>query len=285
MNIYNPDGSILIENVPITSNAKHYEEMMKSNYIKLSWNDNIYRTLPTGAYIEWNHVRYKLFSDYQPTTKDEIKCVYEPEFQHPMMILDHTPCLLVTRNSQGDEIKEPTWTYTGSLQLIAGRLQTIIMEELGVVLDTQVNISDNSLAASATVSFDGDTIWSAFSKVCQAWENDIEFHVVWNITRGTSESVNGCIYFGDIAIDSEEWGGVATLTDGVNCVTTSRQENNKNEYANYFNVRGGTRNIAIVTASGDNVQAHDAEHYDIPEQCYRQARKRLRAEDTRDAHL
>lgn len=253
MNIYNPDGSVLIENVPITSNAKHYEEMMKSNYIKLSWNDNEYKILPTGAYIVWHNVRYKLFEDYQPTIKDEVKCVYEPEFQHPMMILDHTPCLLVTRNSQGEVIKEPTWVYTGNLQLIVGRIQTIIEEELDVLLSTRIDISDNTLAASATVSFDGDTIWSALGKICQAWENDIEFHVVWDITRGTAESVNGCLYFGDIAINDESKGGIASLTDGINVVTTSRTENNKNEYANYFNVRGGTRNISIATASGNNV--------------------------------
>ena len=253
MNIYNPDGSVLIENVPITSNAKHYEEMMKSNYIKLSWNDNEYKILPTGAYIEWHNVRYKLFEDYQPTIKDEVKCVYEPEFQHPMMILDHTPCLLVTRNSQGEVIKEPTWTYTGTLQLIVGRIQTIIEEELGVLLTTEIDISDNNLAASATVSMDGDSIWSALGKVCQAWENEIEFHVTWDIVRGTTETVTGCIYVGDIAINDESKGGTATLTDGINVVTTSRTENNKNEYANYFNVRGGTRNISIATASGNNV--------------------------------
>ncbi len=254
MNIYNPDGSVLIANVPITSSAKHYEEMMKSNYIKLSWNDNVFRTLPTGAYIEVDHVRYKLFEDYKPEAKDEVKCTYEPEFQHPMMILDHTPCLFTTRNVSGEEVKEPTWTYTGTLQLIVGRINTIISEELGVVLDTQIVISDKTLSPSATVSFDGDTIWSALGKVCQAWDNKIEFHVLWDITRGTAESVNGCLYFGDIAIDEEYKGGVATLTDGVNVTTTSRTKNNKNDYANYFVVRGGTRNITNVTASGDNVQ-------------------------------
>lgn len=254
MNIYNPDGSVLIANVPVTSNAKHYEEMMKSNYIKLSWNDNVFRTLPTGAYIEVDHVRYKLFEDYKPEAKDEVKCTYEPEFQHPMMILDHTPCLFTTRNVSGEEVKEPTWTYTGTLQLIVGRINTIISEELGVVLDTQIVISDKTLSPSATVSFDGDTIWSALGKVCQAWDNKIEFHVLWDITRGTAESVNGCLYFGDIAIDEEYKGGVATLTDGVNVTTTSRTKNNKNDYANYFVVRGGTRNITNVTASGDNVQ-------------------------------
>jgi hypothetical protein len=251
MNIYNPDGSVLIQDVPITKDAKHYEELMKSNYIKLSWNDNEYKILPTGAYIEWHNVRYKLFEDYRPTIKDEVKCQYEPEFQHPMMILDHTPCMLATYNAQGDTVKEPTWTFTGSLQLIAGRLQTIIAEELGVMLETSITISDKTLAASATVSFDGDTIWSALGKICQAWDNEIEFHVTWDITRGTTEHVSGCIYFGDIAITEK---GTAQLTDGVNTVTTSRTANNEDDFANYYIVKGGTRNITTLTASGDNVQ-------------------------------
>ncbi len=254
MNIYNPDGSVLIENVPITSNAKHYEEMMKSNYVKLSWNDNEYKILPTGAYIVWHNVRYKLFEDYQPAIKDEVKCVYEPEFQHPVMILDHTPCLFATRNSKGEDVKEPTWVYTGGLQLIVGRVQTIIAEELGVWLDSSITVKSKTVPTSVTISFDGDTIWSALGKICQAWNNEIEFHVVWDITRGTAESVNGCIYIGDISINDSGKGGIATLADGVNVVTTARQENNKNSFANYFVVRGGTRNITTVTASGNNVQ-------------------------------
>ena len=254
MNIYHPDGSVLIKDVPITSNAKHYEEMMKANYIKLSWNDSVFHTLPTGAYIEYDHVKYKLFEDYTPTVKDEVKCTYEPEFQHPMMILDHTPCLYSTYNVAGETVKEPTWTYTGTLQLIVGRINTIIQEELGVLLDTSITISDKTLSPSATVAFDGDTIWSALGKICQAWDNKIEFHVLWDITRGTSESVNGCLYVGDIAINEDYKGGIATLTEGENVVTTSRTENNKNEYANYFIVRGGTKNITNITASQDHVQ-------------------------------
>lgn len=255
MNIYHPDGSVLIKDVPITSNAKHYEELMKANYIKLSWNDSVFQTLPTGAYIEYDHVKYKLFEDYTPTVKDEVKCTYEPEFQHPMMLLDHTPCLYSTYNVAGEAVKEPTWTYTGTLQLIVGRINTIIQEELGVLLDTSIIISDKTLSPSATVSFDGDTIWSALGKICQAWDNKIEFHVLWDITRGTSESVNGCLYVGDIAINEDYKGGIATLTEGENVVTTSRTENNKNEYANYFIVRGGTRNITTnITASQDHVQ-------------------------------
>ena len=51
MNIYGIDGQPIITNIRLNANCKHEEEMMKSNFVKLSFRHSKKRELPIGAYV------------------------------------------------------------------------------------------------------------------------------------------------------------------------------------------------------------------------------------------
>lgn len=212
---------------------------MKSDYIRLEWSQEEYMPLPVGAYIEHEGVKYSLFGQYVPDNNGGVY-QYKPEFQHPMMLLAHTPCLLTTRDSVGKEIKQTDWTYTGILSTILGRLQGIIYDQLGIMLTFETKFKPTTdVEESATCTFSGVDIISAFSEVCNQF-GGIEYHIDWEGKK---------VWFGDIFLGDE-----VSLEEGGNVGMASKSMNSK-DYANYFIVRGGTRNITNKTASGDNVQS------------------------------
>ena len=212
---------------------------MKSDYIRLEWSQEEYMPLPVGAYIEHEGVKYSLFGQYVPDNNGGVY-QYKPEFQHPMMLLAHTPCLLTTRDSLGKEIKQTDWTYTGILSTILGRLQGIIYDQLGIMLTFETKFKPTTdVEESATCTFSGVDIISAFSEVCNQF-GGIEYHIDWE---------GKTVWFGDIFLGDE-----VSLEEGGNVGMASKSMNSK-DYANYFIVRGGTRNITNKTASGDNVQS------------------------------
>lgn len=238
MKIYDAK-KIEIADVPVTKNAKHEQELMKSDYIRLEWSQEEYMPLPVGAYIEHEGVKYSLFGQYVPENNGGVY-QYKPEFQHPMMLLAHTPCLLTTRDSVGKEIKQTDWTYTGILSTILGRLQGIIYDQLGIMLTFKTKFKPTTdVEESATCTFSGVDIISAFSEVCNQF-GGIEYHIDWE---------GKTVWFGDIFLGDE-----VSLEEGGNVGMASKSMNSK-DYANYFIVRGGTRNITNKTASGDNVQS------------------------------
>lgn len=251
INIYSADGTIL-KTVPVTSAAEHVEEMMKSNYVRLQWSDVTGAALPVGAYIIYGNKHYTLFEAYQPTQKDELEYNYEPQFQHPMMILAYTPCLYTTYkpgehpNDPPIPVKQTDWEYVGTLGTICEKLQAIIAEELGTALTIEITVkTTTNVPASAQCSFSGADILTAIGEVCTQF-GDLEYCIDWD---------NAMIYIGDIALGES----AIELTEGENVtfasVSTSGAQSS--EVGNYYIVRGGTRNITIQTASGNNVQTSE----------------------------
>lgn len=266
INIYEANGTIIKQSI-VTANAKHEQELMKSDFVSLEWKDSEYIILPVGAYIKpfgdgENDPRYTLFDAYKPNNNGGVY-EYKPKFEAPQMILAHTPCLFATENAQGDPVLQTDWVYTGSINLIVGRLQTIIEEQTGNHLEPHIIIkTTTSLPASATCSFSGVDILSALNEVCNQF-GGLEWHIEWGNGRTGGHLWIGNVLIGNESITPSEDGvehiDMATLTpkaslvEGGNVQTASKNEN-KEKFANYFIVRGGTRNITIETPSGNNVQ-------------------------------
>ena len=59
MIIYGRDNTPLLD-VIVTSSAQHEEEMMKSDFVRLSWSDNERHELPVGAYIPFDNEHFEL---------------------------------------------------------------------------------------------------------------------------------------------------------------------------------------------------------------------------------
>lgn len=260
MKIFNPDGTDFLAKVVITANARHEQELMKSDFVSLEWNDDTYRSIPSGAYILHNDIKYTLFEEYEPENNSGVY-VYKPEFQSPAMILGKTPCLFKTNNVSGGIIYQTDWVYTGNLPTIVGRIVQIIEEQIGTHLEPIIQIkSTTSLPASATCTFSGVDIISALNEICSQF-GGLDWHIEWegNIQQG------GYLYVGDITSGGDAYEIVdgelepidpptpIELAEGGNVQFASVNKNGE-AFANYFVVRGGTRNITIQTQSEDKVQ-------------------------------
>ena len=260
MKIFNPDGTDFLAKVVITANARHEQELMKSDFVSLEWNDDTYRSIPSGAYILHNDIKYTLFEEYEPENNSGVY-VYKPEFQSPAMILGKTPCLFKTNNVSGGIIYQTDWVYTGNLPTIVGRIVQIIEEQIGTHLEPIIQIkSTTSLPASATCTFSGVDIISALNEICSQF-GGLDWHIEWDgdIQQG------GYLYVGDITSGGDAYEIVdgelepidpptpIELAEGGNVQFASVNKNGE-AFANYFVVRGGTRNITIQTQSEDKVQ-------------------------------
>ena len=85
MDIKDIQGNIILS-VSISQECERVEELMKSDYIQLSWNSNSKDVLPAGSYIEYKGEKYSLLEPYSPTQKDEVEFTYQPQFQSKIMI-------------------------------------------------------------------------------------------------------------------------------------------------------------------------------------------------------
>ena len=260
MKIFNPDGTDFLAEVIITANARHEQELMKSDFIALEWNDDTYRSIPSGAYILHNDVRYTLYDKYEPENQNGVY-KYKPEFQAPAMILAHTPCLFLTQNVSHDPIYQTDWVYTGNIQTIVGRIVQIIEDQIGTHLEPIIQIkSTTSLPASATCTFSGVDVISALNEICTQF-GGLDWHIDWD---GDTEH-GGTLYIGDITAGGDAYiienGELKPstaptpieLAEGGNVQFASVNKNGE-AFANYFIVRGGTRNITVQTQSENKVQ-------------------------------
>ena len=78
-------GNIILS-VSISQECEHVEELMKSDYIQLSWSSDNSDTIPAGSYIEYKDEKYSLLEPYSPKQKDEAEFIYQPQFQSKIMI-------------------------------------------------------------------------------------------------------------------------------------------------------------------------------------------------------
>ena len=184
--IYKPDGTTLLTfgvDIDFNGTPFHEEEMMKSNFVEVSWNDTTRYTLPAGSYILLDDVKYLLLEPYSPDQKSEASFTYTVQFQHPVMLLGKMPFIHVSGDTTSWEAatKDTDWTYTGSASTIAARLVECINwvssvdESFGDLFGDEwtANVS-NDLIASATCSFSSLSIFGAASEMANKF--DCEFH-------------------------------------------------------------------------------------------------------------
>lgn len=250
MNIYGIDGQPIITNIRLNANCKHEEEMMKSNFVKLSFRHSKKRELPIGAYVVVDGIKYFLLDPYLPTQQKDDRFQYEPEFQHPIMWLGKLPFI----HKQGDTtswattVKKYVWSFTGSPTTLANEVAIYInwlgsvypqfAEAIGTEWTARVI---GNLPASETFNFNSVDILSGAAEMANVCNCEYHFDYVQRV-----------FYFGEVGFlragDSKP-----VLKSGKNVGIASITQS-KEPYYNCFVVKGGTRNISQVSPSGDNVQ-------------------------------
>jgi len=242
MYIYSPDGTVLLD-VPITSAAKHTAEMMKDDYVALSWSQTEKTEIPVGAYIVYNSLQYLLLEPYAPTEKTERHFAYTPEFHHPKMYLSKVPFALHTTDSEGNAIDEYEWEIVDMPKNILYYICRAINKVFGIDDDSEeawaYQVRSSFETTTETVTFQNVDIITALGQVASAFE--AEWTIDWELHT---------IYFGKCLTLTPESPLTLKVGEqiGVPSVSTS-----KDGYFNRFLVYGGTRNISQKNAAGDNI--------------------------------
>ncbi len=260
MRIYDIEGTVLAY-VHLTKDAVHEEELMKSNFVRLSWEDNIGDELPVGAYIVpfEDGIHYTLFDAYTPERKGENRFLYRPEFQHPVMWLSRIPFLHHqgdTSEGWEDADKKYDWTYTGSPEMLAGRVVEYInwlasvydgfgdvfcpINSVTGLREQWTAIVSDGLSPLESVSFQSVDVMSAAASMASTW--DCEYHFDFD---------RRIFYFGNIAHDIGD--STQELKVGREIGTPSVTISKEN-YHNAYVVLGSTKNLSKESASGGHVQ-------------------------------
>ena len=252
MNIYDIEGNVLMQ-AEITSSAVRYQEMSKSDYISLSWTSAQKVILPVGAYIEHTYKidsvrevtrQFLLLEAYEPTQSDEMSWKYTPEFQHPMMLLSKIPFYIKIKNSQNEDIKQHVWSFVGTMNTIAGKIEDFLNKEIAFGQAGWVVQYDSSNANTVNVSFSENDFISALTAIVNAIGDNCEWHIDYD---------NEVVYIGKIQRDDLP---SVTLKVGENIGSPSITSS-KESYYNNFAIFGGTRNITQVNKKGENISSSD----------------------------
>ena len=242
---YIHNGSEKVLSVPVTQNAAHEEELMKSDFVRLSFDDAEGIELPLDAYIVpfTDMVRYSLLEPYKPEQRNEEQWHYEPLFQHPKMYLGKVPFVFKTKDSDNNDTTQLEWDYTGYV----GTLLERFCEQINAALKLSAAESFTYAIVGkiddiVSTTFSSMDILSGLSNI--AGKLSCEYHLDWELK---------ILYFGHITLNRV---GVnkPTLEVGVN-VGSPSVRNSKDGFWNAFEPQGSTRNISRKAVTGENVQS------------------------------
>lgn len=231
IDIKNIDGSVLFSVLPDDS-AVFHEELMASDYVKLSWDSDVYQVIPAGAYIEYEGERYKLLENYTPTQQDECTYQYTPQFQSRVMNWDKQITPVYTYEEDGTTVKsrEMDWEFTGSPADAMYIVKQAIKNETGE--DWTIQLAE-SLPATITISSQSASIFATLNTIAN--ECDTEW---WADKKTNTLYLSKCIFGDAVKLEVGDNVQVPTIT------------NDSEGYFTRFYAFGSTRNITQDYDSG-----------------------------------
>ena len=215
----------IISSVLIKQEAISHEELMNSDYIRLSWKSENGDILPAGAYIIYNGEKYSLLELYTPARTNELEYTYTPEFQSRIMSWQKNILPLYTYEEDGATVKtrEMDWTFTGSPADAMYMVQQAIKNETGE--EWTVQLAD-SLPATISISSQSSSIFSVLSDIASQCNTE------WWADKSTNT----------LYLSQCKHGTPIPLSVGVNVGVPSVTSNQDGYYTRFY-VFGSTRNI------------------------------------------
>lgn len=249
MRIYKTDGTY--KDVILTKEAVHEEELMKSDFVGLSWVDAVYEVISQGSYIipfedivdiEGKPARFTLYKDYAPSDTPQ-GYRYEPQFQHPKMWLRYVPFLYPTQDAAGNTVEKTEHNEVGRLSDIMGNIVGKMNAALGLSSDgsseayaRSIMTVYNELDPSMTVSvmFSDTDLLGAVEAVTNVV--GCEWHLDWQLK---------ILYIGTIKTGVTPY---PLVVDGN--VSTPGVTQSKDIIYNRYLVQGSSRNVVRQTDHG-----------------------------------
>lgn len=214
----------ILLSVSISEGCERVEELMKADYVQLSWNSDCCTVFPVGSYIEYKGERFSLLDPYTPEQKDELEFTYTPQFQSRIMSWGKIPFFMYTYTDDVITNREPDWSLTDNPGNFMKAVCDAIKNETG---ETWTYAVDASLPASATLSFQSKDIFSALNEITNAFETE------WWIDK-----TNKIIH-----LSKASHGTPVVLEVGGNVNAPSVTEGKEGYYTRFY-AYGSTRNIA-----------------------------------------
>ena len=225
-------GNILYSVLPTQENER-VEELMKQDYVELSWYSDQKELIPAGAYIEYGGEKFSLLEPYSPLQNDELKFTYSPQFQSRIMGWGKILFFMYSYDASGNITgRETDWSLTDNPTNFMAAIVSAIENETGEKWTYSV---DASLPASSSLTFQNVYILSALNMVSSAFG-----------TEWWTDKNNKVLH-----LSKASHGEPVTVEVGVN-VGTPTVTNSKEGYYTRFYAFGSTRNI-VQDYKGANV--------------------------------
>lgn len=232
LDIKDISGNILYSVLPTQENER-VEELMKQDYVELSWYSDQKELIPAGAYIEYGGEKFSLLEPYSPLQNDELKFTYSPQFQSRIMGWGKILFFMYSYDASGNITgRETDWSLTDNPTNFMAAIVSAIENETGEKWTYSV---DASLPASSSLTFQNVDILSALNMVSSAFG-----------TEWWTDKNNKVLH-----LSKASHGESVTVEVGVN-VGTPTVTNSKEGYYTRFYAFGSTRNI-VQDYKGANV--------------------------------
>lgn len=215
------EGGSALGIFPLTESATHKMELMGSDTITLSWDDECGDgetplSIPLGAYIIVDGVEYRCLTPYAPQQTDELIWHYETEFHSPVSALSVKPFFFYM-----EDLCETDFSINGEFKEFTDALVKAILKSTGETWD----ISAPDDLGTRVLTFSQTDILDAIGTIAD------EFGVEW-LASGRS------IRFVKDASSSD----ARTLIVGSDIAAPSSSGSDA-EYFNRYYAFGSTRNI------------------------------------------
>ena len=213
-------------------NTVFVEELMSSDYIRLSWHSDKGESIPVSSYIEYDGEKYRLLETYTPQMENEAEYVYTPEFNSRVIAWGKQIVPVYTYDVDGTTVKtrEMDWEFTGSPLDAMFMVKQAIKNETGE--DWTVQLSDN-LPATISISSQSASILSVLNSIADECETEW-----WADKKTNTLYLSKCVKGEPITLEVGKHVGVPSVTD------------NSEGYYTRFYAFGSTRNIEQESLEG-----------------------------------
>ena len=208
------------------------EELMSSDYIRLSWHSDKGDSILVSSYIEYDGEKYRLLETYTPQMENEAEYVYSPKFDSRVIAWGKQIVPVYTYGTDGTTVKtrEMDWEFTGSPADAMFMVKQAIKNETGE--EWTVQLSD-SLPATISISSQSASILSVLNSIADECETEW-----WTDKKSNTLYLSKCVKGDPITLEVGEQVDVPSVTD------------NSEGYYTRFYAFGSTRNIVQESLEG-----------------------------------
>ncbi|MCD8078917.1 MAG: hypothetical protein LUF04_00410 [Bacteroides sp.] len=259
----------LLFTAPLTEKCIYRHDLMKEEYVQLSFRQDVCMTWPAGAWMEYEGKRFSLLDPYTPTRDSEDAYTYEPRFESVVMSWKKQPLFFFTTNEAGeiDSAMETDWGGT----MKPGEFMDIVLRNLRHFTgEEHVALIDTTLTEIRHLQFQSVSIFEALCSIAVTWETE------WWVA-GNEIHLSRC--YRDLTTDAQSGEAVPlTLEVGRN-IQVPQVNTDKEGYYNRFYAFGSTRNLVSGDTSDEGTVAHLVHNrLRLPEEKYPYSYKDLTAE-------